>query len=95
MTTAETFEIVIDQPPGRKLPKWQKTAFVQDGTVYVPAMTGCGKEQMTFLCASFDGEPVHMLDGHPFLRLAWVEQEYPDPRWDSIERPILELAEGF
>jgi len=83
---------VIDNPDGHRLPKWQRSAAVDDaGTVFAPAAIA-GNEQSIFFCASWDGVPGVASRKHIFLPVEWLAREYPLTRdlCASIERGVRE-----
>ena len=60
-------------------PKWARTAMVADdlSAVFLPAALCAVGEEAAFMCASYDGEPCCLLDGHCYLRYDWMLREYP------------------
>jgi hypothetical protein len=84
----------VPQPEtGKQVPKWMRSAAIDDdGTVFVAAAMA-GNAQASFLSACFDGVPV-VQDrwGHVYLPTSWMAQEYSS--WSevfaSIERRMRE-----
>lgn len=92
-TEQDTFRITLDNSEGSKLPEWKRTAFFQDGEVYVPAGI-FDNEQRAFLCACYDGVGFVSHKGHAYLPASWIKQEYPKDAdlAESVERRIRAIV---
>lgn len=80
----------VENPEGKRLPAWARTAFVDDdGVIFAPAAIA-GNERAVLLCAMQDGVPLMSDKGHTYVPTSWIAQEYPSQLGTclSIERRI-------
>jgi hypothetical protein len=71
-------EAQLDLTPAlrRRVKSWMlQAALDSDGTVWVPHVVA-GSEMEVFLCASYDGTPVLMSEGHAYYPADWVAREF-------------------
>ena len=61
------------------LPAWKRTIFIDGAKIFAPA-TLADYEDRAFFRASFDGVEIIHASGHIYLRLDWIEHEYPEAR---------------
>jgi len=83
--SAEQF-ILKNIPKG--MPVWAATGFkMDDGEIYVPAVLGCGNENVVFLAMGYDGTSMAHDKGHLYAPLSWMEREYPENEktWNHIK----------
>ncbi|MBA3006332.1 MAG: hypothetical protein KJ900_13585 [Proteobacteria bacterium] len=61
-----------------KVPKWQRSAIIDENlNVYVPAAAS-GNEVLAVMCALQDGVSSISSLGHAFLPADWMKNNYPD-----------------
>ena len=71
----ETFE--IRQPPGQKLPKWQRTYCVDEkGNLYLPADIA-GDSTAVTMAAAYDGISAVVIHNHAYFPTSWLAREFP------------------
>ncbi len=83
---------------GAELPRWACRAVLVEGTLFVPAVVASASEWAVRLAAAWDGVPMLLHAGHPFVPLAWLRSHYPDPdtaaTCDVIEARISTALDG-
>jgi hypothetical protein len=85
----ETVYITAGQRPER-VPPWKATLIVRGSVIYAPAACSPLDEQTAFLHAHFDGEELLLHDCHPFVRVDWLEENYPS--WADVYQAMRRAA---
>lgn len=90
--------LIADEKDGLKLPKWQRTAGIdENGEVYIPASI-TDNEQYAVIAAIQDGEQiVDVGDGHALLRLNWLKENFSGDtemrqEFERMEKNIKQCA---
>lgn len=67
----------VENPPGKRHPKWFRSAGLSDeGVVFLPGAIG-GDEKKVTLCAVYDGTPIVQYLKHVYLPAQWLAKEFP------------------
>ncbi|PHN33537.1 hypothetical protein [Pseudomonas sp. ICMP 561] len=70
----------IENPEGKKIPKWMRTLGVsEDHSIFVPAAIG-GNEMSVSLCTAYDGTAMVTYRNRVFVPSTWMSKEFPDTR---------------
>ncbi|MFJ7792905.1 hypothetical protein [Pseudomonas sp. NPDC096950] len=88
--------IELESVPGKKMPRWQRSAGLgDDGTVYAPAAMG-GNEQAVMLCAGYDGITLVSYLNHVFVSTDWLAKEYPqlEGLCEAIVKKVNKIADS-
>jgi hypothetical protein len=83
--------------PEKQLKGWKKVyghfAVEPDGTIFLSwAHAGCSQAEV-FFCASYDGEPVMLLEETSLYRAQWLWDNFPRMR-QAISRAIKRISEA-
>lgn len=74
----EWFE--VEAPPGKKIPKWMRSAGLsEDGVVFVPGAMAAN-EMEVILCAGYDCTPVVTYLKHAYFPSTWLAAEFPEAK---------------
>lgn len=86
--------IEVENPPGKRLPKWVRSAGLSDdGIVFIPGAIG-GDEMHVMLCAGYDGTPMVQYLKHAYFPAQWLAKEFPKAReiCEKIESKVREIC---
>ena len=64
-------------PSDSRIPTWFSTAFLEGGTVYLPAIIA-GIESVVSFMACDDGASVISDEGHAYVPAEWMASEFPE-----------------
>lgn len=89
------FWIEMEQPEGKKLPKWVRSCGISnDGmTVFVPAAIA-GNEEEVMLCTLYDSTPSISYLKHTYVPSSWLAVEYPKTQ-ELVELMEFKVKEYF
>lgn len=69
--------VEMENPPGKKMPKWKRTAGISDtGVVFIPA-GALENEMNVVLCAGYDGTTLITYLNHVYVPSQWMAKEFP------------------
>lgn len=89
------FWIELEQPEGKRLPKWLRSCGITDDgmTVFVPAAI-VGDEKEIMLSTLFDSTPSVSYLKHIYVQSSWLVMEYPEAQ-ELIELMEFKVKEYF
>lgn len=85
--------IEVENPPGKRHPKWFRSAGLSDvGVVFLPGAIG-GDEKNTTLCAGQDGTPIVHYLKHAYFPAQWLAKKFPKSKevCERIEARVREI----
>lgn len=88
--------IEMEQPEGKRIQKWQRSAAITDeGVVFVPGAIA-GSEHEVMLCAAYDGTSVINHLKHLYVPANWLAKEFPETKevCELISSRVKEISDS-
>jgi hypothetical protein len=86
---------VIENPPGRDIPEWQRTAAIDSkGVVFAPAAFSDRPESHVMMCVMFDGVDAIQDNGHLYVPAEWIKNEFPEMT-ELCDKVIKKVTDHF